>query len=72
MKEIKGVKTKCKYWHPKEKCRVCGIIICRICDWFATTLKVCSSWNRKEKFDFDKHCSDELLGHICKKCFKKL
>lgn len=49
-----------------QKCRECGS---EIKDGnHATILK--TEWDRKEPFDFDKHCTDELKGYkhlICPK-----
>ena len=35
---------------------------------FATTLRLDPKWDRKEPFDFDKHCTDELKGYKHQSC----
>ena len=49
------------------KCLICGKKIISKYDGnsenYATTLKLDPAWDRKEPFDFDKHCTDEIIGY---------
>ena len=34
------------------------------------TLKLDPNWDKREQFDFNKHCTDELIGYKHFKCLK--
>ncbi len=63
-----------EYLEGKGICAPISDDICIICgekigdEKYATALKLDSSWDRKESFDFDKHCTNELIGYEHFKC----
>ena len=53
---------------PKDTCLTCLQPIGK--EPFATCLKIDPSWDRKEKFNFDRHVLDDLKGYKHQSCRK--